>query len=129
MNSNSGILGIAAVILIATAAKHESSPDSLKTQWAKHSGHAGLLPGSFDLGRTLKDLHRITDIINRMDSLGQMVLNPPPAPKLPSPGEILGNSLPDLSGIIDNIGPILSILSKNNGNIQDAFDEGYSFED
>ncbi|MBS5335259.1 MAG: hypothetical protein KHY62_07055 [Firmicutes bacterium] len=128
MNNNSGIIGIAAIIIIA-AAKHGNSTDSLKSQGVKNPGYAGFFPGSFDLGRTLKDLHKVTDIINRMDSLGQMVLNPPPAPKLPSPGEFLGNSLPDLGGIIDNIGPILSILSKNNNTINDSYDSEYSFED
>ena len=130
MNNNSGIIGIAAVILIAAAAGQEPSFSSLKSHSPKHTRYAGMLPGAFDLISVLKDLHRVTDIINRMDNLGQMVLNPPPTPKLPSPGDLLDNSMPDLSGIIINIGPLLSVLGKNTNNYTDnSFDDDYGFED
>lgn len=57
----------------------------------------------------------MTDIMNRMDNLGQMVLNPPPPPKLPPPGELFGKAMPDLSGIIENIGPLMAAFTGGAG--------------
>lgn len=57
----------------------------------------------------------MTDIMNRMDNLGQMVLNPPPPPKLPPPGELFDKAMPDLSGIIENIGPLMAAFTGGAG--------------
>lgn len=61
-----------------------------------------------------KDFHRMVGVMGKVDNLGQMALKPPPAPKLPKSDEpeslINASALPDLSGILDMLGPIMSGL-------------------
>lgn len=61
-----------------------------------------------------KDFHRMVGIMGKVDNLGQMALNPPPIPKPPKTSEpeslINASALPDLSGIMDMLGPIMSDL-------------------
>lgn len=106
MANNSGIIGVAAVLLIAAASG----------QGGLNSAPRGGVAKAFELGSVLKDLHRMTSIMNRMDNLGQMVLNPPAPPKLPPAGEIFSKAMPDLNGIIENIGPLLAAFGGENEN-------------
>lgn len=61
-----------------------------------------------------KDFHRMVGVMGKVDNLGQMALKPPPAPKQPKSDEpeslINASALPDLSGIMDMLGPIMSNL-------------------
>ena len=61
-----------------------------------------------------KDFHRMVGVMGKVDNLGQMALKPPPAPKPPKSDEpeslINASALPDLSGIMDMLGPIMSNL-------------------
>lgn len=113
MSKKPGAAGFAAIILIAAISRAETAG----THPSGYHGRtfAGLIPGSgiiraFEAESVLRDLHRITEIINRMDGLGQMVLNPPPLPKLPPPSQLL-NSLPDLNNIVGSIGPLMAALN------------------
>lgn len=103
MAKNTQVIGIAAVLLILTS----------RSQNFPGSRPAGELLKTFEIGSLLKDLHKMTDIMNRVDNLGQMALNPPPAPKLPSPDELFGKTMPDLSNIAENIGPLMAAFGLN----------------
>ena len=121
MAKNSGIIGGAAVLLIAAASGQGGLGDILgggssQGRQRPPAPLGGGLPiKAFELGSILKDLHKMTDIMNRMDNLGQMVLNPPPPPKLPPPGALFGKAMPDLSGIIENIGPLMAAFTGGSG--------------
>ena len=59
-----------------------------------------------------KDFHRMVGIMGKVDNLGQMALTPQKLPKPPKASEseslINASALPDLSGIMDMLGPIMS---------------------
>ena len=61
-----------------------------------------------------KDFHRMVGIMGKVDNLGQMALTPQKLPKPPKASEpeslINASALPDLSGIMDMLGPIMSGL-------------------
>ena len=61
-----------------------------------------------------KDFHRMVAVMGKVDNLGQMALTPPKPPKPPKVSEpeslINASALPDLSGIMDMLGPIMSGL-------------------
>lgn len=61
-----------------------------------------------------KDFHRMVGIMGKVDNLGQMALSPPKPPKPPKASDpeslINASALPDLSGIMDMLGPIMSGL-------------------
>lgn len=61
-----------------------------------------------------KDFHRMVGIMGKVDNLGQMAFTPPKPPKPPKASEpeslINASALPDLSGIMDMLGPIMSGL-------------------
>ena len=94
MAKNTGVLGIAAVLLII-----------------KGRGSQGL--GSFQPEPVLSDLHRIAGIVNRMDQMGQMALHPPKLPSLPPPGELLSSDPADLKGLMEAFGPVLSAFGSS----------------
>lgn len=61
-----------------------------------------------------KDFHRMVAVMGKVDNLGQMALSPP-KPQKPSRASepeslINASALPDLSGIMDMLGPIMSGL-------------------
>lgn len=72
-----------------------------------------------------KDFHRMVGIMGKVDGLGQMALNPPNLPNLPNrsnppkPAEpeslINASALPDLSGIMNMLAPIMSSLGAPQG--------------
>ncbi len=72
-----------------------------------------------------KDFHRMVGIMGKVDGLGQMALNPPNLPNQPKPPNfqksaepeslINASALPDLSGIMNMLAPIMSGLSPSQG--------------
>ena len=69
-------------------------------------------PGKFEPLGLISDFHRMVGFMDRLDSMGQMALNPP---KLPEPSQLINtDALPDLDGIINVMGPLLGSLSGKN---------------
>lgn len=72
-----------------------------------------------------KDFHRMVGIMGKVDGLGQMALNPPNLPNQPNPPNfqkaaepeslINASALPDLSGMMNMLAPILSGLGGTQG--------------
>ena len=59
--------------------------------------------------RLAGDFHHMVHVMNKVDHLGQMAVNPP---KLPEPAELVNTeALPDLSGIMDMLSPLLKSSS------------------
>lgn len=84
------------------------------------AGRGGVLGGilpPIEIGGILNDLHRLTFIMNHMDNLGQMALNPSERPKLPPPSEIISKAIPDLGNIIETVAPLLSVLGGDSGGL------------
>ena len=88
---------------------------------ALDGGNAGPVPGSATApvrpphpAALAKDFHRMVGIMGKVDNLGQMAFTPPKPPKPPKASEpeslINASALPDLSGIMDMLGPIMSGL-------------------
>ena len=92
---------------------------------ALDGGNAGPVPGSAAApvrpparpphpAALAKDFHRMVGIMGKVDNLGQMALTPQKLPKPPKASEpeslINASALPDLSGIMDMLGPIMSGL-------------------
>ena len=76
MSKNKGALGIAALLLIFTAS------DNAPGRPVRDVAPRPLLrPARPDV--LLNDLHRMAELIGRMDRWGQMALHPPELPKLP----------------------------------------------
>ncbi len=72
----------------------------------------GPAPGKFEPLSIISDFHRMVGFMDRLDSMGQMALNPP---KLPEPSQLINtDALPDLDGIINVMGPLLGSLSGKN---------------
>ncbi len=122
MSKKPGAAGFAAILLIAALRRSESDMNPQSGSYRSRP-FSGFLPGggiirAFEAESVLRDLHRITEIINRMDSVGQVVLNPPPLPKLPPPSQLLG-SLPDLSSIMGSIGPLMAALGSGHTDSDD----------
>ncbi len=137
MAKSSNVIGIAAILLILAAGnengKHEtglfksSEPAGKRTGSAsKNAGIGGILP-SIEVGGILKDLHRLTFIMNQMDNLGQMALHPSERPKLPPPSEIISKAIPDLGNIIETVAPLLSALNGDSAGSISGKDSGASF--
>lgn len=62
--------------------------------------------------RLIGDFHRMTEVMGKVDHLGQMAVNPP---KLPEPAELINTSaLPDLSSMAEMLGPLLGKLGNGN---------------
>lgn len=78
-----------------------------------------------------KDFHRMVGIMGKVDGLGQMALNPPNLQNPPNPANlpnlsnlqkaaapeslINASALPDLSGIVNMLAPIMSSLGASQG--------------
>lgn len=105
MAKNTGVLGVAAILLIASAQNGRPLP-------LRNIGAPLPLLKTFELGGVLHELHKVAEVVNRMDNLGQMVLHAPSPAQLP-PAESIAKALPDLSGLMENIGPIMSALNSS----------------
>ena len=69
-------------------------------------------PGKFEPLGLISDFHRMVGFMDRLDSMGQLALNPP---KLPEPSQLINtDARPDLDGIITVMGPLLGSLSGKN---------------
>ena len=59
-----------------------------------------------DLGSLAGEFHRMVGLMEKVDSLGQMAVNPP---QLPEPAQLINTSaLPDMSALIELAGPLLN---------------------
>lgn len=116
MAKNSSMIGVAAILLILAAGgdgKQAGRFTGGLSENADISGRSGLgsiLP-TMEITGILRDLHKLTSIMNHMDSLGQMALHQPERPKLPPPSEMLSKAIPDLGSIIETVAPFLSSLA------------------
>lgn len=110
MSSNKDILGIA-VLLVLITTKGKGGLGGL--------GSFGIQPASspLDMARTINNFHHVTQVINKIDSLGQTALNPPPINQL----------LPMVSNDEGpfNIGKIVKTISP----ILDSFGNNYQGDD
>ncbi|MBQ4650096.1 MAG: hypothetical protein IJB73_05285 [Firmicutes bacterium] len=62
--------------------------------------------GSPDLGSLAREFHRMVGVMEKVDSLGQMAVNPP---RLPEPAQLINtNALPDMSALMELAGPLLN---------------------
>lgn len=104
MAKNTQVFGIAAILLILAAGNQGMQGSSRP---------AGELLKSFEIGSLLNDLHKMTDIMNRVDNLGQMALHPPDPPKLPPPDELFSKAMPDLTSIVENMAPLMAAFGLN----------------
>lgn len=60
--------------------------------------------------RLIGDFHRMTEVMGKVDHLGQMAVNPP---KLPEPADLINTSaLPDLSSMAEMLGPAAREIRK-----------------
>lgn len=76
----------------------------------KGRGSGRLLPGNLEPIGLVSDFHRMVGVMEKLDSMGQMVINPP---KLPDPSQLINtNAIPNLDGIMEMVGPLLSNLNK-----------------
>ena len=98
MGRNSEIAGIALALLAVSA--------------LGGSGAIGRPSGSRlplvrpDLGSLAGEFHRMVGLMEKVDSLGQMAVNPP---RLPEPAQLINTSaLPDISGLMELAGPLLA---------------------
>ncbi|MGN0734481.1 MAG: hypothetical protein ACI4LP_01550 [Anaerovoracaceae bacterium] len=74
--------------------------------------HGAPTPGKLEPISLISDFHRMVGFMDKLDSMGQMALNPP---KLPEPSQLINtDALPDLDGIINVMGPLLGSLSGKN---------------
>ena len=74
--------------------------------------HGASAPGKLEPLGLISDFHRMVGFMERLDSMGQIALNPP---KLPEPYQLINtDALPDLDGIINVMGPLLGSLSVKN---------------
>ena len=130
MAKSSNVIGIAAILLILAAREDSeplfssgrNGPGGKSSHNIKSMGRGGILP-SIEIGSILNDLHKLTFIMNNMDNLGQMALNPSERPKLPPPSEIISRALPDLANVVETMAPLLSILGSDSNHTSDFNEE------
>ena len=59
-----------------------------------------------DLGGLARDFHRMVGVMEKVDSFGQMAVNPP---RLPEPAQLINtDAIPDLSSLMAMAAPLLS---------------------
>ena len=107
MSRNSDVVGILLILLFITNGNNQSAPGGFSS--------LGNILKAVQVNGLLNELHKFTAVINRVDNLGQMALNPPEISKLPPPDQLFAKRMPDLSNIIETMGPLLSVLSKDSG--------------
>ena len=58
----------------------------------------------------IDDFHRMVNVMEKLDSMGQMAINPP---KLPEPSQLINTSaIPNLDGLMEMVGPLINNLNK-----------------
>ena len=108
MSSNKDILGIA-VLLVLINARGKGGLGGLGIL-----GSLGIQPSSspLDMARTINNFHHVTQVINKIDSLGQTALNPPPINQiLPMVSNDDGPF--NIGKIVKTISPIVDSLGNN----------------
>lgn len=102
MNNNKNAYGVLFLILLLAGKQN-----SIK------GNNSSKLLSMPDPGSLMKDFHRMVNIMGKVDNLGQMAINPP---KLPEPAELVNTAaLPDLSGIMETLGPLMNNLTGQKG--------------
>ena len=110
MNRNSDILIL--LVLLVLFAEFRDAQGPYPAQGFVQAPNSALPPGRSprrlrmpEPVRLIGDLHRMTEVMGKVDRLGQMAVNPP---KLPEPAELINTSaLPDLGGMMDMLGSLL----------------------
>jgi len=119
MGRNGEGVGVVLLLLLAGSMLSSSNMGSAGRSVESSVGRAGSsfpgragsrLPLSVpDLGSLAGEFHRMVGIMEKVDSLGQMAVNPP---RLPEPSQLINTSaLPDMSVLMDVMGPILGNLT------------------
>ena len=100
------VLGVAALLLIAASGNETGSRmvSPLRN---------GILP-TIEAGSILRDFHKLTNVMSRMDNLGQMAFQSSDRPGLPTPKSSPLANL-DISDLAEAMAPILSSLGANSG--------------
>ena len=99
MGKNTDVIGVILLLFLVSGVLGDKG---------RGSGRS-LLGGLEPIG-LVSDFHRMVGVRDKLDSMGQMVINPP---KLPEPSQLINtNAIPNLDGIIEMMGPLLSNLNK-----------------
>lgn len=99
MGKNSDAIGVIILLLLLSGAMGDKG------------GRPGfsLLKGIEPLS-IVDDFHRMVGVMEKLDSMGQMVRNPP---KLPEPSQLINTgAIPNLDGLMEMVGPLLNNLNK-----------------
>lgn len=101
-----------ALLLLLLVLNKNDSGNSAGRVASGSAGKAGSrlpLPAP-DLGSLAREFHRMVGVMEKVDSLGQMAVNPP---RLPEPSQLINTSaLPDMSALIDVMGPLIGNLNR-----------------
>ena len=99
MGKNTDVIGVILLLFLVSGVLGDKGLGSGRS----------LLGGLEPIG-LVSDFHRMVGVMDKLDSMGQMVINPP---KLPEPSQLINtNAIPNLDGIIEMMGPLLSNLNK-----------------
>lgn len=99
MGKNTDVIGVILLLFLVSGVLGDKG----------HGSGRSLLGGLEPIG-LVSDFHRMVGVMDKLDSMGQMVINPP---KLPEPSQLINtNAIPNLDGIIEMMGPLLSNLNK-----------------
>ena len=99
MGKNTDVIGVILLLFLVSGVLGDKG---------RGSGRS-LLGGLEPIG-LVSDFHRMVGVTDKLDSMGQIVINPP---KLPEPTQLTNtNAIPNLDGIIEMMGPLLSNLNK-----------------
>ena len=99
MGKNTDVIGVILLLFLVSGVLGD-----------KGRGSGRSLLGGFEPIGLVSDFHRMVGVMDKLDSMGQMVINPP---KLPEPSQLINtNAIPNLDGIIEMMGPLLSNLNK-----------------
>lgn len=108
MSRNSDVLILLLLLLLLDDLRRTEENGFLPAYGAAAAEFSGRPPGPFRMPepvRLLGDFHRMTEVMGKVDHLGQMAMHPP---KLPEPAELINTSaLPDLNGMMEMLGPLL----------------------
>ena len=116
MNRNSDILILLVLLLLLAELRDAQEPYPAQGfVQAPNTALPGRPPRQFRMpepARLIGDFHRMTEVMGKVDHLGQMAVNPP---KLPEPADLINTSaLPDLSSMAEMLGPLLGRFGNGN---------------
>lgn len=100
MGRNSDAIGIIVLLLLVSGLPAD-----------KGSPQRRPLFEGFEPISLISSFHKMVSVMEKIDNMGQMALNPP---KLPDPSRLINtDEMPDLNGIMDMLGPVLGSLNGN----------------